>query len=91
MHTHDQISAVFCAFRVYAIWDREWTVFWTILLLYIAHTALFLVRPLLSSPERLILIFVKTPNILSGYEPIGPPFYGCRIAPETFRATDVIQ
>ena len=60
------------------------------MLLYIAHAALFLVR-LLSPPKRSILIFAKTPNILSEYEPIGPPFYGCKIAPKTFQATDVIQ
>jgi len=32
-------------FQVYAIWDREWTVFWTILLLSIAHIAQFPVPP----------------------------------------------
>ena len=85
------IPTVFCAFRVYAIWDRQWSVFWAILLLYIAHTALFLVRCFLSSPTRLTPILVETPSMLSEYTPLGPPSYGCKMEPKMMQANDVIQ
>jgi hypothetical protein len=52
---------VFCAVRLYAIWDRQWNVFWVILLLYVAQSALFLVR-FFYSPPCLILIFRQGPE-----------------------------
>ena len=61
-HTHLS-SAVFCAFRLYAIWDREWSVFWAIMLLYVAQSALFLVRPFPSYP-RLVLIYCQGPECI---------------------------
>jgi len=59
---------------VYAIWNREWSVFVTIMVLYLGHTALFL-----------------TPNVLSQYEPVGPPLYGCKISPRTLTANEIMQ
>ena len=62
----NQTLAVFCGFRVYAIWNREWSVFVTVVVLYLGHTALFLARvflPLLSAhpnfrqdPKRAVTI-----------------------------------
>jgi hypothetical protein len=89
--TLNQIPAVFCGFRVYAIWDRKWTVFWAVFLLYVAHAALFLVRLLLSSFKRLILILAKTPNLLSDFVPAGPPVYGCMMASKMVDAKEIMQ
>ena len=86
-----RLSTVFCALRVYAIWDRQWSVFWAIMLLYIGHTALFLVRLFLSSPTHLIPILVETPTLLSDFAPFGPPFYGCKMEPKMMLADEVMQ
>lgn len=45
---HKLCIGLFCAFRLYAIWDREWSVFCGILLLYVVQTALFLTPNVLS-------------------------------------------
>lgn len=38
-----QLLVVFCAIRIYAVWERNWRPFWLVLGLYVINTIIFTV------------------------------------------------